>query len=706
MAEPTPAGKPLSLELITSDLQKSKNASAHRTIEYMSKYLIVRRGQPFTIELQLNRPVETTDHVSLKAETGNSPSEAKHTSLVMPLSSSSSGTSWSATSSSISKNSLNVTINSAIDAIIGRYRLSLQFSSEERTTTKFLEDFIVLFNPWASEEVVYMESVAERNEYVLNENGVIFQGSSVSPRSRPWDFGQFEEDVLDASLKLLDSSLDHKKHPTKDVSQRNDPVYVGRVLSAMVNSNNDNGVVVGNWSGDYTGGEKPSKWNGSVHILRQWKESGPVRFGQCWVYAGVLCTVLRSLGIPARVITNFRSAHDTDRNLIVDRYFNEDGTENPDTADSVWNFHAWVEAWFTRKDLGSTCDGWQVLDATPQEKSKGLYRLGPCSVKAVKEGDVDLQYDVPFVFAELNADIVDWLVYPDGSKVKIHSNTHSVGKLTSTKAVGSRARADVTNNYKYAEGTPKEREIFLKAQKKLQESSTWTTARETVSTAAADAEPAPKPDFCATFKQSSDTLVGQDVTLTLTVKNTSANSMSLRVKVTATAIVYTNASIIDILTQDLSVVLGTNEEKDLPLNIAYDKYENAITSCHMIKVVAVCVDGTGGNLLVGTVIALKNPPIVIKVPEKAYINKPLHVEIEFTNPIAEDIENNALTVDGSGLVKEQTKIDVPLIKKNEKFMTALDIIPYRTGQRCVIVDFSSNKFSHVKGSLLINVVEN
>ncbi|XP_075033773.1 protein-glutamine gamma-glutamyltransferase E-like [Mixophyes fleayi] len=705
MAEPDRTGKRLPLQLISSDLHKSKNASAHRTNDYMSNDLIVRRGQPFTIELHLNRPVETIDHVSLKAETGNSPSGSKHTSLVMPLSSSSSGTSWTATSSSISKNSLNVTIKSAIDAIIGRYRLSLQFSSEERTTTKFLGDFIVLFNPWASEEVVYMESVAEKNEYVLNENGVIFQGSSESPRSRPWDFGQFERDILEASLKLLDSSLDHRRDPAKDLVQRNDPIYVGRVLSAMVNSNNDDGVVVGNWSGDYTGGEIPTKWNGSVHILRQWKESGPVRFGQCWVYAGVLCTVLRSLGIPARVITNFNSAHDTDRNLNIDRYYNEDGTENTKTADSVWNFHAWVEGWFARKDLGSTRDGWQVLDATPQEKSKGLYRLGPCSVKAVKEGDVDLQYDVPFVFAELNADTVDWLVYPDGSKVKIHSNTHSVGKLTSTKAVGSRARADVTNNYKYAEGTPKEREIFMKAQKKLQESSTWTAARDTVSLAAADAEPAPKPDFYATFKQSSDTLVGQDVTLTLTVKNTSANNMSLRVKMIATAIVYTNASVNEILTQDLSVALGPNEEQNLPLTIAYDQYGNAITPSHMIKVVAMCVDENGGNLLVETVIALKNPPIVIKVTEQAFINKPLHLEIEFTNPIAEDVENSVMTVDGSGLVKEQIKIDVPLLKKDEKFVTEVDIIPYRTGQRCIIVDFWSDKFFHVKGSLPVNVAE-
>ncbi len=32
----------------------------------------------------------------------------------------------------------------------------------------------------------------------------------------------------------------------------------------------------------------------------------------------------------------------------------------------------WVESWMKRPDLGEGYDGWQVLDATPQEKSGGL----------------------------------------------------------------------------------------------------------------------------------------------------------------------------------------------------------------------------------------------------------------------------------------------------------------------------------------------
>lgn len=59
----------------------------------------------------------------------------------------------------------------------------------------------------------------------------------------------------------------------------------------QVNSLDDNGVLVGNWTGDYAQGTNPSAWAGSVDILRAYHGTGaPVRYGQCWVFAGVMTT--------------------------------------------------------------------------------------------------------------------------------------------------------------------------------------------------------------------------------------------------------------------------------------------------------------------------------------------------------------------------------------------------------------------------------
>lgn len=46
----------------------------------------------------------------------------------------------------------------------------------------------------------------------------------------------------------------------------------------------------------------------------------------------------------------------------------------------------------------------------------GIYCCGPAAVKAILNGETATKYDVPFVFAEVNADCVDWKVSePDPS---------------------------------------------------------------------------------------------------------------------------------------------------------------------------------------------------------------------------------------------------------------------------------------------------
>ena len=74
-------------------------------------------------------------------------------------------------------------------------------------------------------------------------------------------------------------------------AERGDPVRVARAISAAVNSVNDDGVLMGRWDGKYDGGTKPFEWTGSVPILEEYAETmRPVKYGQCWVFAGVAAT--------------------------------------------------------------------------------------------------------------------------------------------------------------------------------------------------------------------------------------------------------------------------------------------------------------------------------------------------------------------------------------------------------------------------------
>ena len=58
-----------------------------------------------------------------------------------------------------------------------------------------------------------------------------------------------------------------------------------------MNAPDDGGILVGNWSGKYAGGKSPLSWTGSVAILEEYyRTSLPVKFGQCWVFSGVVTT--------------------------------------------------------------------------------------------------------------------------------------------------------------------------------------------------------------------------------------------------------------------------------------------------------------------------------------------------------------------------------------------------------------------------------
>lgn len=59
----------------------------------------------------------------------------------------------------------------------------------------------------------------------------------------------------------------------------------------QLNAQDDAGVMVGNWSQSYDYGTNPSTWAGSTKILLEYANTGnPVRYAQCWVFAGVFTT--------------------------------------------------------------------------------------------------------------------------------------------------------------------------------------------------------------------------------------------------------------------------------------------------------------------------------------------------------------------------------------------------------------------------------
>lgn len=81
---------------------------------------------------------------------------------------------------------------------------------------------------------MYLEDEAERQEYVLAEDGLIWRGSHNRLRPTVWKYAQFERDILDCALHLMNQVGKVR------VSGRNDPVIITRCLSAAVSSIREN----------------------------------------------------------------------------------------------------------------------------------------------------------------------------------------------------------------------------------------------------------------------------------------------------------------------------------------------------------------------------------------------------------------------------------------------------------------------------------
>ncbi|XP_045430593.1 protein-glutamine gamma-glutamyltransferase 6 [Pipistrellus kuhlii] len=745
------------------DWQWPRNGAAHHTQEYPGPELVVRRGQMFTLMLELNRPLDSKDTLIFTVETaqtwgqtdpnssvpaapggkaarpgpghrlshfsgagfpgvpgspeylssppGPQASEALDTKAVFTTSELEVGDAWTAARAAQEGNTVTIHITSPPDAVIGRYRLSTRLSSHRRHSDRKLGEFVLLFNPWCPEDDVFLASEEERQEYVLNDSGIIFRGVEKRIRAQGWNFGQFEEDILNICLSILDRSPGHQNDPATDVSRRHDPVYVTRIISAMVNSNNDRGVVQGQWQGKYGGGTSPLHWRGSVAILHKWFKGRfkPVKYGQCWVFAGVMCTVLRCLGIATRIVSNFNSAHDTDRSLSVDKYVDSFGRTLEDlTEDSMWNFHVWNESWFARQDLGPSYNGWQVLDATPQEESEGVFRCGPASVTAIREGDVHLAHDGPFVFAEVNADYITWLWNEDDSRERVYSDTKKIGRCISTKAVGSDSRVDITGLYKYPEGSRKERQVYSKAVRKLfgvEASGRRARVRRGGGRGLWREdllEPATKPSITGKFKVLEPPMLGHDLKLALSLTNLTSRAQRVRVNLSCATILYTRRPVAEILRESHPVRLGPEEEKKIPITISYSQYKEDLTEDKKILLAAMCLVTKGEKLLVEKDITLEDF-ITIKVLGPAMVGVAVVVEVLVVNPLLEKVEDGMLMVEGSGLLQGQLTIDVPSLEPQERALVQFHITPSKSGLRQLQVDFVSPQFSDIKGFVIINV---
>ncbi|XP_010153209.1 PREDICTED: protein-glutamine gamma-glutamyltransferase 4 [Eurypyga helias] len=708
----TPSSPGDDLKVTGIDFLKTQNCRQHHTDAYNIKNLVVRRGQAFQLQLSFSRELKATDKLALRFGIGEKPMKIRGTLMSLNPRQEQDLSGWKI---SIVKNSGKeclLSVTSSPSAPVGKYFLNV------KTGTNIYKpengDVYLLFNPWCEGDVVFLADEAQRKEYVLNDTGYIYVGSAYNIYNRPWNFGQFEEFVLDACMYLLDKSK-------LKLSNKRDPMFVSRAMSALVNANDDNGVLLGNWSGNYNNGTSPMDWIGSVSILQQYyKTKKPVCYGQCWVFAGVLTTVMRCLGIPSRCVSNFNSAHDTEENLTVDIYLNEYGEKLDSMSfDSIWNFHVWNDVWMKRRDLPSGFDGWQAIDSTPQEQSQGVFQCGPCPLKAIREGDVYLPFDSKFVYAEVNADKVYWVVKKVNGKdkyIRVSTETRGVGVNISTKAVGQDKREDITAQYKFPEGSEEERKSMQKAISFLRPSGMVPRARFASTVPMNDTGPKPqalretvsKTGLKLEINNKEALHPGNPLELAITVKISAPGSWTINLAGSCQLQSYTGKVEASLGYVKETIKLEGNAETQVPLKIAPDAYMKTLASVEdevLVHVTAIAeVQGTDDKLTKETTMRFEYPPITVQMPETAKLNKEFSCAFIFKNKLNVPLDNCKLMVEGLGIFKMST-FEEGDVKPGRILKSEIICTPTRVGEKKIVAKLTSSQIKGISAEKAITIVE-
>ncbi|XP_058031258.1 coagulation factor XIII A chain [Ahaetulla prasina] len=664
------------------------NKKEHHTDKYYNFKLIVRRGQTFHMQITFTRAYNPEkDQFWIEYLIGRYPQQNKGTYIRVPLVQELESGKWGAKITHRANTSVALNIMPAANCIVGKFRMYVAVLTPMgilRTRRNPDTDTYILFNPWCKEDAVFMDEEEERKEYVLNDLGVIFYGSPENIRSRSWNYGQFEEGVLDACLYLMDRAQ-------LDLSGRGNPIKISRVGSAMINSQDDNGVVYGSWDNIYEYGVAPSSWTGSVDILLEYYSTKePVRYGQCWVFAGVFNTFLRCLGIPGRVITNYSSAHDNDANLQMDVFMDEYGkVDSKLTKDSIWNYHCWNEAWMSRPDLPVGFGGWQAVDSTPQENSDGMYRCGPASVQAIKHGHVCFQFDSPFVFAEVNSDVIYSKAMKDGSKVIQHIDKTQVGKLILTKEMGSNKMKDITEHYKFQEGTEEERLAL--------ETALMYGVKKTVTE---DISSSTEVDMNVVIE---DSVLGSDFNVTITFQNKTSRHYTATAYISGNVVFYTGVPKTEFKNDSFDVTLEPMKAETLEVLIESSEYMSQLleqASLHFF--VTARVNELQKILARQKTVSLKIPQLHLKVPGEKVVGKDMTVIVEFPNPLKQNLTNVWVRLDGPGVLKPVSKL-FREIARNSTLIWEDKYVPKQHGFRKLISSLNCDALRHVYGELDINI---
>ena len=421
--------------ILKVNLNQKNNIKKHKTHNYQlnsNEYLLLRRGLSFDIHIKTIKPlfislIDATNNKLVAHFTNNYDKSINSTNL------------WYATSKTTNDEFTTFTLHIPTYGYLGKYKLLL--NQEQIIHYPIIAIIANPFHKDTQESIINKIDKKDIQTYLINDKGYFYMGSEYRPVKFYWNFGQYHPYTILSSLYFINQMpLKYRKFIS----------LVARKITSQGNSNNPSGILVGKWEGGYAGGTHPSAWSSSISILNQYYPyKSQVNYAQCWVYAGLLTSLLRTIGLAARPITNYQSAHlSPPFSKPIKKYYvqNFNGYLRLERtiglqSSQLWNFHCWNEVYYN--------DKFHVVDSTPQEVSddgggNNLWVVGPSSKQSILNRKFKDRFDTDFVISEVAAETEVYIRSPRSFNYRLYGKRNTdVGKLVLAEGKG-----DITNTYK------------------------------------------------------------------------------------------------------------------------------------------------------------------------------------------------------------------------------------------------------------------
>ena len=693
------------MEVLTMDIDllEEQNVAFHHTSEYeLEDTLVVRRaaaGQQPVKEQQLFEVGLTTglpiDRSKMKYQLEVVPLfDAPEEKIIVPetLVEPNTPNQWEMNILG-SGNKRKLEIKIPPDAAVGKYRFKFQAflkaaPQKPLCEVQFKKDILVLFNPWSTlDRRVYLNSETGLNELLLANNeksDIIYMDPSkeflpngnVKPNEKEWAYAQFHATTVEVALSLLEQI---------DPDARKNPYRLARDLAPYVNAEDgDGGIVVGRWDKNYAAGLNPLDWEGSQDILEFYKASGPVNYGQCWVYTGVLISLLRALGIPSRPVTCWNSGWEQmapfDKHLDIRYLGDEVDLEN---SDFIWGHHVWVEAWLSFDAQKAAF--WHVLDATPMNPSleDGRHRIGPAFVPDIRATDLSMSgmdYDVDFVDME-----VDGVVVRHNHQTNPGPDPNFLGEAIWAKDMMGNPNL-IHSNYKIPNKPPKAKKI------------------ETLVNAEIEVD----------FSSPRNGTVGEPVTWSVTLTNHGKQNRDIKIHQVIRSASYRGDLFEYLGTQTLIETLAPGEIREVSLSALEADYLPAIGSDNYLY------GSTWVESLDTSEVAFSDSKLGMSGPDLTFTTMPepaiiqvgdaIDFEVGFTNPLSVPLTDVTVRLTLSGSIlgfgpEKRLYITWNQILPGETMVYADEAVSFKAGKDSLRVTVMSNEIFTFNGSTPIEVYE-